>query len=86
MFEFLQLVGRYARPTTIFVQKFRYHGVPATLQSGVHQFYFQNKESFPITHEMIPVALPAGKTAPDVSRPREGERSRFGGRVAAHRR
>ena len=51
---------------TIFVQKFRYHGVPATLTSGIHQFLFENKESFPITHEMIPIALPTGKTAQDV--------------------
>ena len=51
---------------TIFVQKFRYHGVPATLTSGIHQFLFENKESFQITHEMIPIALPPGKTAQDV--------------------
>lgn len=54
------------QPTTVFVQKFRYHGMPTTLKAGLHQFLFQNKESFPITHEMIPVALPAGKTADDV--------------------
>jgi hypothetical protein len=52
--------------TSVFVQKFRYHGMPATLSAGYHQFYFQNKESFPITHEMIPIAIPAGKTAADV--------------------
>jgi hypothetical protein len=52
---------------SIYVQKFRYHGVPATIKSGYTQFYFQNKESFPITHEMIPIALPAGKTATDVT-------------------
>src|SRR5436305_1526681 len=52
--------------TTVFVQKFRYHGMPATLSAGLHQILFQNKESFPITHEMIPIALPAGKTAADV--------------------
>jgi hypothetical protein len=50
----------------VFVQKFRYHGMPATLPAGMHQFLFQNEESFPITHEMIPIALPAGKTAQDV--------------------
>ena len=55
-----------ATPTTIFVQNFRYNGVPTTVQSGVVQFLFENKESFPITHEMIPVALPTGKTAQDV--------------------
>ncbi len=52
--------------TTVFVQKFRYHGMPSTLKSGLHQFLFQNKESLPITHEMIPVALPSGKKAQDV--------------------
>jgi len=52
--------------TTVFVQKFRYHGAPSTLKSGLHQFLFQNRESFPITHEMIPVALPAGKTSQNV--------------------
>jgi hypothetical protein len=51
---------------TIFVQNFRYNGVPATLPSGVVELLFQNKESFPITHEMIPIALPSGKTAQDV--------------------
>ena len=29
-------------------------------------FLFENKESFPITHEMIPIALPTGKSAQDV--------------------
>ena len=53
--------------TTVFVQKFKYHGMPATLSAGLHQFLFQNKESFPITHEMIPVALPSGKTAKDIT-------------------
>jgi hypothetical protein len=52
--------------TQIFVQKFRFHGMPGTLSSGLHEFLFQNKESFPITHEMIPVALPSGKTSQDV--------------------
>ena len=51
---------------SIYVQKFRYHGVPSTIKSGYTQFWFQNKESFPITHEMIPIALPAGKSATDV--------------------
>ncbi len=34
--------------------------------SGLHQFLFQNKESLPIAHEMIPVALPSGKKAQDI--------------------
>jgi hypothetical protein len=52
--------------TTVFVQKFRYHGMPTSLKAGLHQFLFQNKESLAITHEMIPVALSSGKTAQDV--------------------
>jgi hypothetical protein len=52
--------------TTIFVQQFKYHGVPATLPAGVNELLFQNKESFPITHEMIPIALSSGQTAQDV--------------------
>ncbi len=52
--------------TTVFVQKFRFHGMPTTLSSGLHQILFENRESLPITHEMIPVALPAGKTAQDI--------------------
>jgi hypothetical protein len=60
--------GSSATPTTtVFVQNFRYHGMPTTLTSGIHQFLFENKESFQITHEMIPIALPAGKTAADVT-------------------
>ena len=58
--------GSSATPTKIFVQRFRYHGVPTTITSGVHEFLFQNQESFPITHEMIPIALPSGTTAQDV--------------------
>jgi hypothetical protein len=52
--------------TTVFVQKFRYHGMPATMTSGLHEFLFENRESFPITHEMIPVALPSGKADTDI--------------------
>src|SRR5439155_17537201 len=37
--------------TTIFVQKFRYHGMPTTMKSGVHEFLFENRESLSITHE-----------------------------------
>jgi hypothetical protein len=52
--------------TKVFVQKFRYHGMPTTVSPGLHQFLFQNQESFPITHEMVPVALPSGKTPDDI--------------------
>jgi hypothetical protein len=51
---------------TIFVQNFRYSGVPASFSSGIVTLLFQNQESFPIDHEMIPIALPTGKTAQDV--------------------
>src|SRR5205814_10341490 len=37
-----------------------------TLCADVRQLLFENEESFAITHEMIPVALPAGKTSKDV--------------------
>jgi hypothetical protein len=60
------VVSSKPKLVSVFVQKFRYHDLPPTLPSGYTQFYFQNKESFPITHEMIPIALPAGKTAADV--------------------
>ena len=51
---------------TIFVQSFKFHDVPATLQSGLVVLLFQNQESFPIEHEMIPIALESGQTAQDV--------------------
>jgi hypothetical protein len=50
----------------VFAQKFRFQGMPATIPSGNFQINFSNKESFPITHEMILKALPSGKTAQDV--------------------
>ena len=52
--------GTTTPDATIFVQNFRYNGVPATLPSGIVTLLFQNQESFPITHEMIPIALPTG--------------------------
>jgi hypothetical protein len=50
----------------VFAQKFRFHGMPATIPSGNLQINFSNKESFPITHEMIVKAMPEGKTAQDI--------------------
>jgi hypothetical protein len=50
----------------VFVQKFRYHGLPASIPTGNVQINFSNKESFPITHEMIVSQVPAGKTAQDL--------------------
>jgi len=48
------------------VSGFRYHGLPSTIKAGYTTFLFSNDESFQITHEMIPIALPSGKTAADV--------------------
>ena len=50
----------------VFAQKFRFHGMPGTIPSGNLQINFSNKESFPITHEMIVKALPEGDTAQDI--------------------
>jgi hypothetical protein len=50
----------------VFVQKFRYHGLPSTLQSGNVVINFSNRESLPIVHEMILLALPQGQKAQDV--------------------
>ena len=58
--------GGISPNATIFVQNFRYNGVPQSFSSGIVTLLFENKESFPITHEMIPIALPSGKTAQDV--------------------
>ena len=56
-----------ANPTyDVFAQKFRFHGLPATIPSGNFEINFSNKESFPITHEMILKALPSGDTAQDI--------------------
>jgi hypothetical protein len=56
-----------SNPTyNVFAQKFRFHGMSATIPSGNFQINFSNKESFPITHEMILKALPTGKTAQDI--------------------
>ncbi len=59
--------------TTIFVQQFKYNGVPTTLKSGINTFLFQNKESFPITHEMIPIASGRRADGPGRHRRRQGE-------------
>jgi hypothetical protein len=51
---------------SVYVQKFRYHGMPATIPSGVFTIGFSNRENLPITHEMVVVSLPSGKSAQDV--------------------
>jgi hypothetical protein len=48
------------------VQKFKYSGMPDSIKSGPALVAFSNHESFPITHEMVVVGLPSGKTAKDV--------------------
>jgi hypothetical protein len=48
------------------VQKFKYSGMPDSIKSGPVLVAFSNHESFPITHEMVVVGLPSGKSAQDV--------------------
>lgn len=51
---------------SVFVQKFRYNGMPASIKSGNLTVDFSNRESLPITHELVVIAIPAGKSAQDV--------------------
>ncbi len=48
------------------VQKFKYSGMPDSVKSGPVLIAFSNHESFPITHEMVVVAIPSGKSDQDV--------------------
>jgi hypothetical protein len=48
------------------VQKFKYSGMPDSIESGPVLVAFSNHEAFPITHEMVVVGLPSGKSAQDV--------------------
>ena len=48
------------------VQKFKYRGMPDSIKSGPMMVAFNNHESVPITHEMVLVSLPSGKTKDDV--------------------
>jgi hypothetical protein len=50
----------------VFVQKFRFNGMPASIKTGNIQINFSNRESFPIVHEMILLELPSGKTTQDL--------------------
>src|SRR5438132_13290131 len=50
----------------VFAQKFRYHGLPTTFPTGNVLVNFSNRESFPITHEMIVAQLPAGKSVQEL--------------------
>src|SRR5207248_8949997 len=51
---------------SVFVQKFRYHGMPSSIPSGNFTIAFSNHENLPITHEMVVVSLPSGKSSQDV--------------------
>ncbi len=48
------------------VQKFKYSGLPDSVKSGPMLLTFSNHEAFQITHEMVLVGLPAGKSAQEV--------------------
>jgi hypothetical protein len=50
------------------VQKFRFHGMPTSIPSGDLIIGFSNRESLPITHELVLVSLPSGKSASDVTK------------------
>ena len=48
--------------------KFTFHGMPAQVPAGKpFSIAFTNAESFAITHELVVVRLPGGKTAKDVA-------------------
>jgi hypothetical protein len=51
---------------SVFVQKFRFNDMPASLPGGNLLINFSNKESDTITHEMVLIQLPSGKTKDDV--------------------
>ena len=67
--------GGITPTATIFVQNFKYNGVPATVSTGINTFLFQNQESFEITHEMIPIAVAGGEDRTRRDRRRESERT-----------
>jgi len=45
---------------------FLYHGLPTAIKSGLFAVAFSNRESFPITHELVLVSLTGGTSARDV--------------------
>ena len=59
--------GGGLRTYDVFVQKFRYHGMPTSIPHGPFAINFSNRESFQIVHEMVMVALPSGKSAADIT-------------------
>ena len=51
----------------VFVEKFRFNGMPASIKAGQEfNVEFTNREELPITHEMVLIAVPSGKTAQNV--------------------
>lgn len=51
----------------MFVKNFTFNGVPHTVPANQPViFSFTNKESFSITHELVVLQLPKGKTVQDV--------------------
>jgi hypothetical protein len=50
----------------VFVQKFRFHGLPTSFTGGNVIINFSNKESDTITHEMVLIQLPSGKTTQNI--------------------
>jgi hypothetical protein len=45
---------------------FQFHGLRANIKSGLFGVAFSNREPFPITHELVLVSLPAGRSAQDL--------------------
>lgn len=54
------------RGYNVSAENYIYSGMPATIPHGNIQLNFTNKETVPMVHEMIVIALPVGKTAQDV--------------------
>jgi hypothetical protein len=49
------------------VQKFKYSGFPDTVKANQDFIVnFTNKEAYPMTHELVVVAVPSGKTQDDI--------------------
>ncbi|HKE63589.1 MAG TPA: hypothetical protein VKB59_02945, partial [Micromonosporaceae bacterium] len=52
---------------SVSVSKFTYSGMPDSVPADKpFRIVFSNNESFPITHEMVVVQIPAGKTLDDL--------------------
>lgn len=49
------------------VQKFKYSGMPTSINSGESIITLTNRESGEITHEFVLLALPSGKSADDIA-------------------